>query len=188
MLGIAIAGASVLVGIATLFFAVLAWLSSRRSEQVGKRALEVSEEQLRLTREQGEVQLKVWQEAYWGADNKERLPRFTIHNVGLRVVNVQDVLVDTLPEKEGPSEKKMRTLMCSMGRESGREPPGRLRPGDHVLLDAHEGAKILQKQGFSGKVETNLIVRDAVEKEVRYPITLHVEGKDNLGEFDLILD
>ena len=174
-----------LAGVVGIFLSVR-YKRKHRVEREEDRRL--AEEQLRLAREQSEPQFEVLKEAYWGADNKERLPRFTVHNVGSRAVNVQDVLVGTLPEGARRTEKKVTTVMCSMEREGGRELPGRLRPGDHILLNAHEGAKILEKQGFSGKVETELVVRDAVEKELRYPITLHVEGENNRGEFELTSD
>jgi hypothetical protein len=45
----------VLVGSGTLIFAFLAWSSSRKSARMAQRALEISEEQLRLTREQAEM-------------------------------------------------------------------------------------------------------------------------------------
>ena len=176
-----LSGVAALAGVVGVFLTV--WYERKRhGEREEDRRL--AEEQLRLAREQSGPRLEVLQEGYWGADNRQRLPRFTVHNVGSGAVNVQDVLVVTLPEGARTTEKKITTSMCSMEREGGRELPGRLRPGDHILLDAHEGAKILERQGFSGKVETELVVRDAVEKELRYPITLHVEGKDNRGEFD----
>ncbi len=44
---------------------------------------------------------------------------------------------------------------------------------------------MLLQQGFSEKIETDLIVMDALRYECRYPITLKIEGEDNKGEFDL---
>ncbi len=52
-------------------------------------------------------------------------------------------------------------------------------------MSAYKAANVLLQQGFSGEVETDLTVMDALRNERRYPITLKIEGEDNKGEFDL---
>jgi hypothetical protein len=169
-----------LLGFGSLVFAYLAWRSSVESKRVAERSAQLSEEQLRLAREQAdlarqdrEVRLRVVQENWWGADNLVAAPRFLVHNVGMRPVQIKSIDVDTMPDSSGEGRRR-GTIAASMCVEEGPEVPGWLRPGETIRLNAGDGARTLLSNGYKGKVETHVLIADALGEERRFPITLTV--------------
>ncbi len=129
-----------------------------------------------------QIRLQVVEEPWSGADNTQSLPRFLIHNVGSRPLDVRGIMVDTLPNVTD-DDGRVGTAATSMEVEEGKM-PGWLRPGDTLRLNTHRAAQEVLNNGLSEEVKTDVIVKDPLGKERRYPVILKIEGPDNEGQFD----